>query len=182
MTGLDELTRRPGHVTAQPSPEAELLLSKLNAQREHVLGILEGLDEDALRRSVLPSGWTCLGLVRHLATDVERFWLRAVVAGEPEVIAGLDGAEDSWQVGADVPAAAVLDLYRQEIERANAIITTTSLDTAPAWWPTDLFGSFRLNNLREVILHMITETACHAGHLDAARELIDGRTWLVLSD
>jgi len=29
---------------------------------------------------------------------------------------------------------------------------------------------------------MITETACHAGHLDAARELIDGTTWLVLSD
>jgi hypothetical protein len=32
--------------------------------------------------------------------------------------------------------------------------------------------------VREIILHVITETAVHAGHLDAARELIDGRTWL----
>jgi len=28
---------------------------------------------------------------------------------------------------------------------------------------------------------VITETATHAGHLDAARELIDGRTWLILT-
>ncbi len=53
--------------------ESKTLLSYLGAQRDHVLGILEGLDEDVLRRPVLPSGWTCLGLVRHLALDVERF-------------------------------------------------------------------------------------------------------------
>ena len=32
-----------------------------------------------------------------------------------------------------------------------------------------------------VLLHVIAETACHAGHLDAARELIDGQTWLILT-
>jgi hypothetical protein len=32
------------------------------------------------------------------------------------------------------------------------------------------------------MLHVVTETACHAGHLDAARELIDGRRWLVLTE
>ena len=37
-----------------------------------------------------------------------------------------------------------------------------------------------MDNLREVVLHVITETATHAGHLDAVRELIDGRTWMVL--
>jgi hypothetical protein len=36
--------------------------------------------------------------------------------------------------------------------------------------------------VREVVLHVITETACHAGHLDTARELIDGRLWMVLTD
>ena len=41
---------------------------------------------------------------------------------------------------------------------------------APASWPS-FFGSWRLENMRAVILHVITETACHAGHLDAAREL-----------
>ena len=36
--------------------------------------------------------------------------------------------------------------------------------------------------LRDTVLHVLTETACHAGHLDTVRELIDGRTWLVLTD
>jgi len=170
---------------AQSTPDMEhtTLLSYLSNQRDHVLGILEGLDEDALRRPVLPSGWTCLGLVQHLALDVERFWFRGVVAGERTVIDALaDAPKDAWHVGTDVPAAAVFDVYRQEVDRANAIITATPLEAAPAWWPAALFGNFRLHNLREVMLHVLTETACHAGHLDAARELIDGRRWLVLTE
>ena len=168
----------------QPTPGAETatLLRYLNHQREHALGILESLDEHALRRPVLPSGWTCLGMVQHLALDVERFWFRAVVAGERAVIDGLAGAPDAWQVGPDVPTGTVFDAYRQEIDRANAIISVTPLDTEPAWWPLELFGDYRLHTLREIVLHVMTETACHTGHLDAARELIDGRRWLVLTD
>ena len=61
-----------------PTPETNSLLGHLDAQRRHVLGILEGLDEDGLRRTVLPSGWNCLGLLQHLALDDERFWFQAV--------------------------------------------------------------------------------------------------------
>jgi hypothetical protein len=153
------------------------MLSSLNDQREHVLGILEGLPDEALRRPVLPSGWTCLGLVQHLAIDVERFWFRRVIAGEP---AEAGEPADGWQVAPDLPAEAVFGLYRREIELANAIIAATPLDAAPAWWP-EFFGTWRLHDLREIILHVITETACHAGHLDVVRELIDGRTWLILT-
>jgi len=98
------------------SNESTDLMNYLTGQREHVLGILENLPEEAMRRPVLPTGWTCAGLVQHLALDVERFWFRQVMTGE--------------QVGPDE------------------------------------FGA---------------ETACHAGHLDAARELIDGQTWLILT-
>jgi hypothetical protein len=167
----------------QPTPgvESATLLSCLNAQRDHVFGILEGLDEQVLRRPVLPSGWTCLGLVQHLALDDERFWFRGVVTGERTVIDELaEAPHNAWHVASDLPAQAVFDLYRQEIDRANAIIAATSLETAPAWWPDELFGDWRIHDLRQVILHVIAETACHAGHLDAARELIDGRKWLVL--
>lgn len=160
------------------STETELLLSSLHNQREHVLGILEGLPGEAMRRPVLPSGWTCLGLVRHLAIDVERFWFRSVVAGEEIELAFGGGG---WQVGADVPAADVLGLYRREAELADSIIAATPLDAAPVNWP-DFFGSWRLESLRAIILHVITETATHAGHLDAVRELIDGRTWLILTE
>jgi len=162
---------------AMPS-ESRVLLSALSAQRDHVLGILAGLSDEALRRPVLPSGWTCLGLVRHLAVDVERFWFRSVVAGQPVEPRESDAAV--WQVAPDEPAEAVFGLYRQEIDLANAIIAATPLDAGPASWPEE-WPDWRLHDLRETMLHVITETACHAGHLDAARELIDGRTWLVLT-
>jgi hypothetical protein len=164
-------------------PERSTLLAHLNAQREHVLGIIEGLDDDAMRRPVLPSGWSCVGLLRHLALDDERFWFRGVVAGEQAVIDRvLAGPDDAWQVGPEVPVKAVVDLYREQVDLATAIITATPLDAAPAWWPHELFGDWRLDSVREVILHTLTETAVHAGHLDAARELIDGRTWLVITE
>lgn len=161
--------------------ETEILLGYLKGQRRHVLGILEGLDEQALRRPVLPSGWNCLALLRHLALDDEQFWFRGVVAGEQAVkdlVA--DPAHDAWQVDPEVPAEAIRQLYRDEAQRTDEIIAATPLDAAPAWWPAELFGSWRLNTVREIVLHVITETATHAGHLDAVRELIDGRTWLVL--
>jgi uncharacterized damage-inducible protein DinB len=160
--------------------ETEALLASLNAQRRHVLGILADLSDDDLRRAVLPSGWTCIGMVRHLTLDVERFWFRGVVAGQP---IDLDISDDViWNVRADQQVAAVLDDYRQEIEHADTIISATAPDAAPTWWPEELFPGFRLHTLRQIVLHVITETACHAGHLDAARELIDGRTWLVLTE
>lgn len=74
------------------------------------------------------------------------------------------------------PADAVLDLYRQEIAASDAVLARLDLNTPPARWP-DYFEHWRLRDLREIILHVITETAVHAGHLDAARELLDGRTW-----
>ena len=159
--------------------EIGALLATLDSQREHVLGILEGLPDEALRRAVLPSGWTCLGLVRHLALDVERFWFRAVVAGEP---VDLETGADAWQVSPDVPAEDVVGLYRQETELGNAIIAARAPDAAPAWWPAEIFPGLPPRPLRDTVLHVITETACHAGHLDAVRELIDGRTWLVLTE
>lgn len=165
-----------------PNAETTMLLRYLTSQREHVLGILEGLDDAALRRPILPSGWSCLGLLQHLAIDVERFWFRAVIAGEQEAIDSLDGIGNAWIVADDVAAATPLDLYRQESARTNAIIAAASPDAAPAWWPTGLFGDWQPENVRQIILHTMTETACHAGHLDAARELIDGRKWLVLTE
>lgn len=165
---------------AQSNAETAALLRYLDAQRRHILGILEGLDDEALRHPVLPSGWTCLGLVQHLALDVEHFWFRCVVAGEPEAIASL-GDDKAWIVAPDVPTSAVFDRYREECARTNAIIAATTPDAPPAWWPGDLFGDFRLHTVREIILHSMTETACHTGHVDAVRELLDGRQWMVLT-
>ena len=51
--------------------DTKAMLQCLENQRGHVLGILDGLPEDALLRSVLPSGWSSAALIQHLALDVE---------------------------------------------------------------------------------------------------------------
>jgi hypothetical protein len=73
----------------------------------------------------------------------------------------------------------VLDAYRREIELADAVIAATPLSKPPAIWPAEIWPDWRLPDFRAIMLHVITETACRAGHLDAARELIDGRQWMV---
>jgi hypothetical protein len=164
--------------------EAEVLLRMLNGERDHVLGILEGFSEEQLRRPVLPSGWCALGLVKHLALADEHYWFRCVVAGEdfgffPE------GPDAEWQVGPDESAEDIFSLYRHEIERSNAIIAATPLDAAPRQ-PDPGWGEWEwgkmFSDLRFVMLHVLRETAVHAGHLDAVAELLDGRQWIVIAN
>lgn len=165
----------------ETSNERQVLLRCLEGQRDHVLKAVEGLGDAELRRPVLPSRWTCLGLVNHLSLDVERFWFQAVIAGDQGVIDDVLGSSgNAWDVGVEISAEGVVQGYRRNIERADAILATCALDASPVWWP-DFFGSWRLDSVREIILHVITETAAHAGHVDAVRELIDGKQHLVLT-
>ena len=132
----------------------------------------KGIPPKEAPRGSGPGGPISGGLVRSRS--------QAVVAGDTEAIGELtDDPVAAWTVPDGMTAAQVLDRYRAETERSDAIVASRSLDDPPAWWP-DFFGDFRLDTVREVMLHVITETATHAGHLDAARELIDGRQWMVL--
>lgn len=166
--------------------ERELLLSRLAAQREHILTALDGLSDDQLRFPVLPSAWSCLGLVRHLTVSDERYWFDTVMGGAaldywpPEGDSPDDTLAD-WRVRDDEPADQVIAEYRRAIDRSDAVIGALELDAPPriteAWWAK---AGLRFPDLRSVIVHVIVETATHAGHLDAARELLDGRQHLVL--
>lgn len=167
-------------MTAADAAERDLLLGRLDGQRRHVLEQLDGLSDEQLRRPVLPSGWSCLGLVRHLTLSDERYWFAVVVAGEP-----LDfwpaGENADWRVGADEAATDVIEAYRSAVARSNEIAAARSLDVAPAqpepWWPE---AGLAFPDLRTVLVHVLVETATHAGHLDAVRELLDGRQYIVL--
>lgn len=151
----------------------------LQTQRDHVLGILDGLNDDQMTRPVLPSGWSCAGLLRHLALDDERFWFRGVVAADATVIASVGTQDDTWQIPPDLGPDDLRTLYRRECELADRVLDEVRSDAAPGWWPDNMLG-WRAETVQTIVLHVITETACHAGHLDAARELLDGRQWLVL--
>jgi uncharacterized damage-inducible protein DinB len=166
-------------VPPSPQTKTSALLTRLDGQRRHVIGILDGLGEADLRRSVVPSGWTILGLVQHLTLDVERFWFSAVVAGDQHAIDGLAKDDDAWKVSSDVSSSEVFETYLDESARANQIIDSVPLDAKPLWWPAEEFGDWRLESLREIVLHVIVETACHAGQLDVVREFQDGKQWIV---
>jgi len=72
-------------------------------------------------------------------------------------------------------SAQVFALYRHEIEKSNDIIKATPLNRPPR--QSDDWRSEPMADFSSVLMHMIDETACHTGHLDAARELTDGRLW-----
>jgi hypothetical protein len=170
---------------ATPNPhdrnrDRALLVRALDAQRNHILSVVDALDEQQQRTATLPSGWTPLGLIRHLTLSDERYWFHSIVGGNP-LDWFPDGVLADWQVGADEPASAVIAGYRNEIAATNALLETTQLDDPPRRRDTqwDEWG-IDFPSVRVIVLHVITETATHAGHLDAAVELIDGRQWIVL--
>src|SRR3954470_8301755 len=104
--------------TGETPDERELLLSCLTGQRAHVLAQLEGLSDEQLRRPVLPSSWSCLGLVRHLTLSDERHWFQVVIAGKP-LDFWPEGHNGDWLVPPDEPIAEVIDGYRAAIARAD---------------------------------------------------------------
>ena len=163
--GADETTKR-------------VLLDWLEGRRTHVREQVAAMPPPARRSSSVPSGWTPRGVLRHLALDVERVWFRAVMAGEEvELPQGYEG----WVAPEEQSDDELLEQYAQECRLATAAIEGLDLDAAPVWW-FEGAGEPPHSTLRDVILHVIVETATHAGHLDIVRELADGGQRLVLDE
>ena len=155
----------------------ELLTRALAAERVHVLASVEGLDDAALTTSVVPSGWTPAGVIQHLALDSEGYFFRTVFTGQSA--RRLGDPERAWDV-APGSGLAVIERYREECALADEVIAAHAPTDEPVAWPEEN-GSWRLSSLYELVLHVVSETACHAGHLDIAREIIDGTQYLVIS-
>ncbi|MEU4250733.1 DinB family protein [Amycolatopsis sp. NPDC026612] len=152
--------------------EKSTLLMFLRAQRESVLAILDGLGEAALTTAVLPSGWTPLGMVEHLG-DAERHWFQEIVTGTADPRPWPEHEPPSTPRS----PAAVFAYYRAQCRRSDEIFAATPLSAPPRGRHPGPLGA-QTADLRGVVLHMIEETARHAGHLDVVRELLDGRTGL----
>ena len=96
-----------------------------------------------------------------ISLGAERFWFQHVLAGEVDV---------SEPSGTDPRGR-----YRQQITRSDRIVESFALDAGPnGTVPHNMADE--ITSTRDIMLHMIEETARHAGHLDIARELLDGQT------
>ncbi len=145
--------------------EKTTLLTFLDYLRESVLAKTAGVPEPAVRTAGVPSGTSLLQLLKHL-TAVELNWFIWAYAG-----IGREHGEDEGTVTADDTASSLADAYRQAITQANEVaLACTDLDRPGA-------RSLRETpppSMRWVLVHMIEETARHAGHADILREQIDG--------
>ena len=144
--------------------ERATLHALLQYQRESLVRKVARVSDDDARRELVGSGTTLLWLVKHLA-QAELLWLAHRFAGED-----VNVVPDPTVVDGDTLEAAI-DFYRATWLRVDAIALAADLD--------DLCrstGDDSPANLRWVLMHLLEETARHAGHADILRELIDGDT------
>ncbi len=108
------------------------------------------------------------------------FWFSSIIDGEALDWAPTGPCAD-WHVGADDTAASVIDAYNEQVVASNAVLDRAD-PGAPPRRKDPLWDTWGIDfpNVRIIVLHMIVETATHAGHLDAVAELIDSHQHLVL--
>lgn len=161
--------------------ERAFLLTALQNQRNHVLQCIASMPEPVMLSPMFPSHWSPAGLIHHLTHDVERFWFRKVLLNDPGWH-GMPAGMEAWDIPAGKTASDIVEEYVAETAMIQELIAQTPLEAIPQWWDAGLFGDDGPANLREILVHVITETATHAGHLDIARELYDGGQFFVLTD
>ena len=150
--------------------EKESLRASLDRHRDVVLWKIEGLDDEALRRPMTPSGTSLLGLVKHLGA-VEYGWFCETFDRPTEPLPfDPDDPDADLRVRPDETTDEVVAFYRRARAAADAVIDELEVDDVGTAW----FGE--TVSLRWVLIHMIEEVARHAGHLDILRELVDGGT------
>jgi uncharacterized damage-inducible protein DinB len=172
----------PSPVLPEPSKTLagteELLAGYLDFYRSEVLRKLDGLSEAELRSSRLPSGWTPLQLLKHLAY-MERRWLQWSFAGTdiPEPFGdrgpGDRSPEERWLVAEDETAAQIRAFFDEQAARTREIAAAAQLSDRAA--PSQRYDE--VPTLNWILFHVLQEYARHAGHLDIVRELADGQTY-----
>jgi uncharacterized damage-inducible protein DinB len=149
--------------------ELTLLTAFLDDLRETILWKLEGVTPEQARATLAPSGTSLLGMTKHLGF-AERYWFQARFAGWDVSFPWSEQDPDAdWRVEEWETPEGVADFYRTEAERSRQVV-------APAPGLDTLAARGKPVTLRWILLHMIEETARHAGHADLLREAADGAT------
>lgn len=148
--------------------EKELLSVALDRHRDVVVWKVEGLDDAALRRPMTPTGTSVLGLVKHLATTELGWFCDTFDHPRGPLPFDTSDPEADLRIEPHETTADILAFYSSARAAADAVIAThDTIDRG-------VTSTGMAVSLRWVLVHMIEETARHAGHLDILRELLDG--------
>ena len=156
--------------------EKELLLAYIRQQRDGIRNAAFGLTEEQARLTPTAGTLSIGGLVKHVA-DNERHWIDMALQRQPSAGNAEDYA-DSFRLRDDETLAGALATYDEVAADTEAALAGVALDQpvpvpkGVPWFPADVEAW----SVRWVLLHLIEETARHAGHADIVRESIDGAT------
>jgi uncharacterized damage-inducible protein DinB len=163
-------------IDPEPSADERVTLTGfLDWYRATILQKIDGLTDEQARTRYVPSDTSLLGLVRHL-TEVERNWFRRRLRDEdaPPLYYTAEDPDGDFHPGLDSTVAEAVAAYERECDVSRVIVAdTASLDELTV---VPISGYAAPVSLRWILVHMIEETARHAGHADILRELIDGAT------
>lgn len=165
------------HVRAEAQgDERGALLSFLAEQRGGIRRAVLGLTEEQAASRPSASELSLAGLVKHVA-ETEQGWVARARGEAPAVKRDESNWHECFQLAAGETLASQLAYWEEVAAETEAFIRSApSLDdTFPLpndpWFPPDEAVS-----LRWLCLHLIRETARHAGHADIIRESLDGKT------
>lgn len=158
--------------TAPRASRADVFLGYLDYFRAVVVAKLEGLADDELRASRLPSGWTMLGLLKHLI-HVERRWLVWGFEGEEVVEPWGDTRNGRWHVGANERLVDLVEALHAQAAVTRAVVQAHALSDVGR--PGERWDGAPPATLERVLFHLLQEYVRHVGHLDVVRGLVDGK-------
>jgi uncharacterized damage-inducible protein DinB len=163
--------------------ERQLLLAYIAQQRDGLRNTAYGLTDEQARLTPTAGTLSIGGLIKHVAAT-EEYWIGLAIDRQPD---GDDAAQQSayengFTLLPDETLAGVLATYDAVAQETEAVVAKLDLEQpvpvprdAP-WFPDDVDAW----SVRWVLLHVIEETARHAGHADIVRESIDGATMFPL--
>jgi uncharacterized damage-inducible protein DinB len=162
----------PEPTTPVPA-RAEVFLGYLDYFRSRLVSKLEALPAGELRRSRLPSGWTPIELLNHLAY-VELRWLEWGFEGRGVPEPWADRRDGRWYVAPGETLEQLVEALRAQAARTRAVVESHNL--ADIGQPGERWDGADPASLERILFHLLQEYARHVGHLDIVSELAGGQT------
>jgi hypothetical protein len=166
--------------TTTLSAERADLLETLRAHRSLLRHTVQGLTDEQARLRTTASELTLGGLVKHVAAT-EAGWARFIVQGTeamatPTDDAGFAAWADEFRMLPGETLAGVLARYAEVAARTDDLVRSLpDLDASHPLPEAPWFEPGARRSARRVFLHIVAETAQHAGHADILRESLDGQ-------
>jgi uncharacterized damage-inducible protein DinB len=164
---------------ASADTERREFIGALAKHRGLLVRTLRGISEEQARLRPTVSALCLGGLIKHV-TSMEEGWSRFITEGTSAMSGGADPAaaarfSATFEVTDDETVTALLERYRERARTTDELVMTLpSLGISHPLPDAPWFEQGASWSARRVLVHIVAETAQHAGHADIIRETIDG--------